>query len=698
MIVTDGTKSIPLSSLRPDAWTPADPLEGDATPQSATKLAGSVPVLYRCIDIRANAVAGVPYRLEKNGKAQDGPEIDKLRETLHNMLWMSEAGLCFKAAYWELGTNRVGKNLTAFWLSPWTITPNIDPRAGLVNFFRTGGAGAGEIPPDKMLYIWNPDPAVEIGPGRAPVEVVLNAAGLLWALDAYAKAYFARGGTKITLLSVPPTTPLEERKKIKSWWDMVTRGVKNMWGSMVLNSEIKATVIGSDPKETAAPELNSMSRENVMLGMGVPQSLVLSNPLAGGTVSAERLNFYDFTVLPRVKIIWPAINQKYLAPMGLRAIPEPEKLEAYVQSELSKAQSITGLVGEPILLVDEGRAMLDKEPRGIAQQKLDIQIKEQRAAEGLPEPPPEPTQPGMEEGVPADPSTMPPAELPLDEEESAVKSVIPLYILDLQRWEAKALKRPGKPFEFRPDALSLEDTAWIKAGLVDASADEIKTLFDSMKKAPGDDLTERERVLFEKLKKTLARYGDEVTAQIVKGDTVDLSTLEPPLRAALLADLTAVALEVMGGLADSIGPDFDIATMGGKAMEWAQSYTYDRVKGITETTRKVVQQATAAFFRDGLSSKEVSALLSPTFGERKADAISSTEITRAASQATVMYQKYLEEAGLFYDLVWLTSNDERTCAICTPRNGKVQGDGWDEPAPGHTRCRCRMGLVKRGKK
>lgn len=365
MIVTDGTKSIPLSSLSPAAWSTIDPLEDGDTPQSATKLAGAVPVLYRCIDIRANAVAGVPYRLEKGGKTQDGPEIDALRERLHTMLWMAEAGLCFKAAYWELGTNRAGKNLTAFWLSPWTVTPQIDPYRGLTGFHRTGGAGGGLLEPEQVLYIWNPDPAVEIGPGRAPVEVVLGAAGLLWALDAYARAFFARGGTKITLLSVPPTTTPDERKKVKAWWTRVTSGIKNAWGAEVLNSEVKPTVIGSDPKDTAAPELSKLSREDVMLGMGVPQSLVLSNPLAGGTVAAERLNFYDFTVLPRVQLIWPALNEKYLAPLGYRAIPEPEKLEVYVQAELHKADSLTKLIpGQALLTVDEARAKLDLPPMG----------------------------------------------------------------------------------------------------------------------------------------------------------------------------------------------------------------------------------------------------------------------------------------------------------------------------------------------
>lgn len=682
--LTDGIKSIPLSALSPDAWAPADPVDQQQRAALAPqRLAQLVPVLFRCVDIRANAVSTIPFRLERKGKDVTAlPESDALVQQLRTMLWYAEAGLCFTAAYWELGTNRAGKNLTPFWLSPWTVRPVIDPERGLTGFVRAGKADP--LPVERVLHVFNPDPGVEAGPGAAPVGSVLAAAGVLRNLDRYTAAYFERGAIKMTLLSVPEGTKEPERLRLKVWWDGMIRGVQSAYRSVVISAKVEPTVIGSDPKDSAAPELVRLGREDVMVGMGVPQSLVFSNPLAGGTVAAERLNFYDFTVLPRVAIIVPAFNDQYLAQLGLRIIAEPEKLEAYQQAELTKAQGLMAVTGEPFLLPDEARAMLGKDPKSIAQQKLDMAIAEQRKAEGLPEPPPEPepadaAAPLEEEPAPVDPTTLPPAE-------------IKGRALDLARWEAKALKR-GPGVAFRPDALDPSEAAFIRDALAGASGrDAIKAVFDAAQAEPGADLVGRERVLYDKVRRVLAGYGDAAAAAIVSGESVDLTGLPPALRAALIADLTATALEVMGGLADLIGPDFDPAQMGSLAADWARQYTYDLVAGLTDRSRAAVQQATAAFFQ-GMRTADVAALLSPAFGERRADAIAATEVTRAAAQATVMYQQYLATHGLAYDLTWLTSTDERTCAICTPRGGQRQGDGWDEPPPAHPRCRCRVGLV-----
>ena len=169
----DGQKAIPLSALSPDAWTPADPLDaGAAGTRSDQALAGAVPVLFRAIDLRAKAVAGLPFRLHERGQdVTESADHQELRDHIRRMLWLAEASLCFRgAAYFELAVNPVGRNATAYFPSPWTVSPQIAPLAGLRGFHRAGGAG-GWFAPQDILHIWQPDPA---GPPQSAVAALTS--------------------------------------------------------------------------------------------------------------------------------------------------------------------------------------------------------------------------------------------------------------------------------------------------------------------------------------------------------------------------------------------------------------------------------------------------------------------------------------------------------------------------------------------
>lgn len=367
--LTDGVKSIPLSALTPDAWMPSDPFEQGIT--FTTRQAQSVvPILFRAIDMRAKAVSRIPLRLEQDGKdvtESSAAQIARLRA----LLFLTEAAICLTyQAYWELATNRSGRNLTPEWLAVGTITPQINPLAqtrdkAVAIYTRTGGRG-GTLQPNQVIPFWGQSPAVEIGPDAklAPAAVVLNAAGLLYDLDRYAQGFFQRGGIKMTLLTVEGNASKEERDKLKSWWDRMVSGTRSAWRSIVINSTVKPEVIGSSPNETASPQLTKISREDIAAGMGVPMALLmLSAPLAGGTADAERLNFYDFTIVPEAEWIVGVANERYFSRLGQEVILEPESLEVYQWAEVQKAQSVAKLVpGQPILTVDEARALVGYEP------------------------------------------------------------------------------------------------------------------------------------------------------------------------------------------------------------------------------------------------------------------------------------------------------------------------------------------------
>jgi SPP1 gp7 family putative phage head morphogenesis protein len=124
------------------------------------------------------------------------------------------------------------------------------------------------------------------------------------------------------------------------------------------------------------------------------------------------------------------------------------------------------------------------------------------------------------------------------------------------------------------------------------------------------------------------------------------------------------------------------------AMSWARGASYELVHGITETSRRVIQDALGDWMRDGGAMGRLVDRLSPQFGQVRAEAIAVTESTHGYGVGSrLQYQ----EAGI-RKVVLLTNRDDHVCPICRPYDGMivdieigVPGVGF---APWHIRCRC----------
>jgi hypothetical protein len=366
---------VPLSALSPAAWTPEDHDPDGATPRLGVYRARRiVGTLYRCVDIRAKAVAHVPFALELGGKdVTDDDAMQPLIGRIRRMLHLSEAALCcYGAYYYELGTNIAGRNLTPFWLAPQTVTP-ITSTKGLEGFRRVSPGGVSEFrqklrgtDPAQfkgLLYGWLPSIEDELGPDVAPAVVALTKAGVIRGLDGTLASFFNRGLIKMTLFQVEGNRQPQDMEKLQTWVNRVMTGVKNAWRSVIIRDSIKPIVIGDGVKDIGSPEIERAAREGIAETMGVPQSMLMSDVLAGGTVEAEQVNFYEMTVIPQCELIQTAYNDQYLARLDMRMYFDPDKLPVMQAAQLRKAKAVSELVpGTPILTVDEARALLNYGP------------------------------------------------------------------------------------------------------------------------------------------------------------------------------------------------------------------------------------------------------------------------------------------------------------------------------------------------
>lgn len=172
------------------------------------------------------------------------------------------------------------------------------------------------------------------------------------------------------------------------------------------------------------------------------------------------------------------------------------------------------------------------------------------------------------------------------------------------------------------------------------------------------------------------------------------------LRGALVPFLAELFMESAERLVDTLPIGVDWNLINTRASSWAARYGGELIKGITETTRRAVNEAIAAFFETGgMTRADLEARLMRIFGPKRAEMIAITEVTRAAAEGEIQIGSELAKAGILMQAVWNTRNDELVCPICGPLNQQkaTEYSGDRKPywggltPPAHPRCRCFIG-------
>jgi len=180
------------------------------------------------------------------------------------------------------------------------------------------------------------------------------------------------------------------------------------------------------------------------------------------------------------------------------------------------------------------------------------------------------------------------------------------------------------------------------------------------------------------------------------------SAQEDALRAALMPTFTDSILGGVGLFANDAEIGFSQDAVNVLAAQFAREYSFGLVKGITDTTRSVLQQQIQNFVTTpGYALRDVMNGL--PFDEVRAMNVATTEITRAFATGQELGGKQLRQEfpGVKVVKIWQTNNDDRVCPVCGPLNGMEVGVdeaftteankavGLPHP-PAHPRCRCWM--------
>ena len=459
----DGQKAVSLNNLPPEAWTY---LSGGTTGDEADvkDYYIRVPFLNRAVDLCANAVSSLPFAIVDDATGDEIDTSDDYQNVLgflpnpERLFYLLEASLFLLGrAYLFRAYNRV-KTLDLRYMLATTVSPKFDEQQGLTGFKRVLKNSTMDLDVEDVVYFWQLDPYVEIGPGNnSKGMAALSAAGVLYNVDQFASSFFERGAIKVTLLTTKGPVPEAERNRLKSWWSRLFRGSESAWNSEIVQADaIEPVVLGEGVGELSSSELTKEKREDIAAASGIPVTLLWSTEASGlgggGVVESDERKFYEQRVVPDAKLLAGDFNDQVLRPMGRRLVFRPETLDVFQEDEGKRAQALTQYVSAGYPLSVASQILGVELPAGMDYDDLDTMKEEQQ-------------QRSIElqrERFGANPQQNP--------QQEAMRA-------DLERWERKALNK-GADCEFVSEFIPDGVMDAIKARLEGAeSEEEVKAAF-----------------------------------------------------------------------------------------------------------------------------------------------------------------------------------------------------------------------------
>ena len=321
-----------------------DLLTADGVPDSNASLYSKVPILFRAVQLRCDAISTVPVKIYRG----DETEVPWPYPTkLGNLLWQWEASCLLRgAAYGEIIVNKSGFQKDVRYRNPFDMDVRYD--GGALNF-RQNSSGAtwrnsSAAGVYQMVYITEYDPSQDVLPGVGAGEAANVDAKLLFAISKFPEMYFEGGAMPVTLLGID-STDKNEISRIENWFKKSATAIKNAFRVLGVRSKsIEPVQLTPLLKDMVFEEISSMSKSNIAVAFGIKQTMLFSEAANYATAQEDRLSFYEDTIKPRARIFADALNEQLLAKDGLRLEFHFNEMDLFQEDESDRADLLNKLV------------------------------------------------------------------------------------------------------------------------------------------------------------------------------------------------------------------------------------------------------------------------------------------------------------------------------------------------------------------
>lgn len=329
---------------------------------------------YRCVKLRADAVAGVPLRLLDAGGApiERHPLLDLLRDVnplamnLGDLLRATESALCIWGASYWLKVTRPGSNRPhqLVWLNPTTITVKADPNKGLIAYEQRVGGQSRSFAPGEVIAFRSFNPLDDLG-GLSPLSVALSEINAELNAARFVAAFFANDARPAGLLTTDQQLPDAEIARVSAWWTRLFKGAGNRWKTGIVGGGLRWTQIAFPPGELALPELRAEDRRAICAALGVPPGLAGAwESMTYATAREQKASFYEDSILPELAALAETLNWSLLPhypDLALRRARldwDRDSIAALRETVSEKAERALALYGGGLITREEARRTL----------------------------------------------------------------------------------------------------------------------------------------------------------------------------------------------------------------------------------------------------------------------------------------------------------------------------------------------------
>lgn len=420
---------------------------------------------YRCVKLRADAVAGVPLVLrDADGVTiEDHALLRLLRDVnpftmnLGDLLRATEAAYnIWGVTYW-LKLRGIGQAGVRWlqWLNPQTVEIETDEERGVVAYKQTVGSRVRIFAPEDVIVFRNFHPLDDLG-GLSPLSVALSEVNAELNAARFVAAFFANDARPAGLLTTDQQLMESDVERTRRWWQRLFQGAANRWKTGIVGGGLRWQTITFAPQELALAELRAEDRRAICAVFGVPAGMAGAwEQTTYATAREQKASFYEDTIIPQLDYYAEVLNWS-LVPHYADLMARGAALAWDIDSIEALGEIATEKVKRLVTLLEAG-AMTREEVRAA----LGIVGETPNDDEG----------PGKEE---AEEEVASEAVDEVPDQEAAIKA-------ELNRWRRFALRRikAGKPMRpFRTDVLSEAVCARITGNLMHAETiDDVNASF-----------------------------------------------------------------------------------------------------------------------------------------------------------------------------------------------------------------------------
>lgn len=294
----------------------------------------NVPMIYRAVKMRCDALSSVPIRIYKNDNEVDWPFPCDMRD----LIWRVEADLLGAGVSTVLKLRNRVRVLDLQRLNPFTVAIHYDNANGLTF------SQAGKVWPESdMVYIKEFSYSDDLTSGISTVQACLNDAGLMNYQTRFASRFFEAGAMPIVLVSADGLIE-DEKERIQNFFSKLASGVGNAWRVLATRTKLTPEVVSQDLDKMTMPELYAQATKNIANAFGIPVNM-FSGDDNYASADSHRMRFWQDTVRPRGRLVEAALNRQVLEPMGLRMEFAFDEMDIFQEDEAQRAQAFSVYVG-----------------------------------------------------------------------------------------------------------------------------------------------------------------------------------------------------------------------------------------------------------------------------------------------------------------------------------------------------------------